>query len=145
MIREAQIDDLPRLVPMAKVFFESLPSIAGLDPGRFVAAWTRLLQGPGILLVCEVDGEIIGGIGAVVHEEIYSGERIMSEMFWYVSPQHRGHGLKLYRELEKAAKAIGCTQIRMVHLLDSSAETLRLLYHRMGYQPLEQHYWKGLS
>lgn len=52
--------------------------------------------------VAELDGKVIGGIGFILGNELWSSRVIAYEAFWYVKPDYRGKtGLKLLKYVEK--------------------------------------------
>ena len=80
----------------------------------------------------------------MLYPDLYSGDLIATEFFWFVRAEVRGQGLKLYYAFEAWARARHCAQIRMVHLLDLMPERLAKVYRRLGYEPAETHYVKEL-
>lgn len=145
MIRQATVEDLPGMEAGAREFYASSKYLGKFDPVRFVSVWTNLIssQAGVIFLLIEAD-ELEGAIGGVVYPDLYSGEIIATEFFWFVRQEHRGGGLRLYKEFEEWAKWKGASQIRMVHLQDSMPDKLERLYRHWGYQPIETHYAKEL-
>lgn len=145
-IRQATLPDLPRLRVCAQDFAAASRHIRGFDMDRFIAVWTGLLEsGAGVIfLLADDQGEIAGMLGGVAYPDIYSGEMIASEFFWFVREQYRGGtgSVRLYREFEDWARARGCTQIRMIHLSDSMPEKLDKFYRRLGFEPIEVHWAK---
>ncbi len=107
--------------------------------------WQRYLQaGVGVVFLLEQAGQIVGAIGGLVYPEPYSGELVASEMFWFVRPDCRGSGMKLYFVFEEWARERGCDAIRMVHLSDSMPAKLRYVYARLGFEEVETHFSKPL-
>jgi hypothetical protein len=145
-VREADIEDLSRLAPLAREFYASSRFLGSFDLDRFVACWTALFEtGAGqIFLLEDGTGEVAGTIGGMIYPEPYSGELIATEFFWYVRLGSRGEGMKLYCAFEHWARDRKCSQIRMVHLLDSMPEKLARAYRHLGYTPAEVHYLKEL-
>lgn len=146
MLRLA-VADLPKLAACAEEFYSRSRFLHGFDLSRFVAMWTGLLEsGSGVIFALQDDsGEITGTIGGLAYPDPYSGELIATEFFWYAREGHRGAGLKLYREFERWAIAQGCSQLRMVHLLDSMPEKLERVYRHLGFEAVETHYTKDLK
>lgn len=138
--------DLPRLAECAREFYSASQFLRGFDLDRFVNVWTTLIEsGTGVIFAIENDGAVSGTIGGVVYQEPYSGESIAVEFFWYVLARDRGpSGIRLYRAFEDWARAHECSQIRMVHLMDSMPEKLSHVYRRLGFCPAEVHYIKSI-
>jgi len=144
MIR-ATAADLPRMETAAREFYASSRFLHGFDMARFVALWTDLLEKDmGVIFAVENGQGIHGAIGGVVYPEPYSGEAVATEFFFFISPEHRGPGMDLYRAFEKWARQKKCKQIRMVHLMDLMPGRLAVLYRRLGFKAAEMHYVKEL-
>lgn len=111
-------------------------------PARMRTLLDRCLEGDGtIVLVAEApDGALVGMIGALVSEHPYSGERVASELFWWVEPAHRGHGRDLMKAAEAWARDQGAARFQMV------APNARVgrLYERFGYTAVETLYQRSL-
>lgn len=147
VIREAHIEDLSRLGACAEAFYAASKFLKRFDLERFVAAWTALIEGGsgGVFLLVEDSGEIAGTLGGVVYPDLYSGDLVATEFFWFVREGCRGKGLALYKAFEEWARARDCGEIRMVHLLDLMPEKLERVYRRLGFVPAEVHYVKELA
>jgi len=142
-----RIADLGRLIPLAREFYSKSRFLRNLDPDRFTRMWAELIErgaGEIFLLPDDGSGPITGALGAVTYAEPYSGELIATEFFWYVADGFRGQGMNLYRAFEEWARNRKCSQIRMVHLMDSMPDKLNVVYRRLGYEPAELHYVKEL-
>jgi GNAT superfamily N-acetyltransferase len=149
-IRPATAADLAHVGPAAAAFYASSRHLRKrrFHVERFAQFWAPLLEsGAGYiaLQLDDVSGSIRGAIGGVVYPDPYSGDLVATEFFWFVEPQHRGAGLRLYRLFERWAIERGARELRMVHLLDSQPEQLAKLYVRLGYTPAETHYSKALT
>jgi GNAT superfamily N-acetyltransferase len=112
----------------------------------FVRSWTALIEsGAGIIFLLSSETRIAGALGGIAYPDLYSGDLIATEFFWFVREGSRGGGLKLYRAFEQWARDRQCSQIRMVHLLDSMPEKLSRVYKHLGFVPAETHYVKALT
>lgn len=142
----AQVEDLPRLEPIAREFYAASRFLKRFDISLFCRAWETLLANGtgGIYLLVDGAGEIAGTIGGVVYPDLYSGALVATEFFWFVREGCRGKGIELYKSFEQWARARGCAEIRMVHLLDSMSEKLERVYRRLGFEPAETHYVKEI-
>lgn len=94
----------------------------------------------GLLLVDERGGQIVGMIGVLATYHPHSGDKVMSELFWYVDPAHRGAGVKLLKAAEDWGKEHGIAKSLVVA---PNAEVCAL-YERLGYEKLETQYIKTL-
>lgn len=140
-------DDLPRMGKVAERFYASSKHLNGFDIERFTKFWFPLLEnGMGtIFAVYDEEMEIVGAIGGMAYPEPYNGEMQAMEFFWFVQPEHRGVGMKLYRMFEEWARGRGCKRIRMAHLTDLMPEKVHRVYERLGFEQIEVHYSKELT
>ncbi len=148
-IERTQVEDLPKLAGCAAAFYAASKFLKRFDIARFVDIWSGFIAGGmGVIfsLVNEA-GEVVGVIGGIAHPDLYSGDLIASEFFWFVQRDYRGaHGMKLYFLFEKwAREEKRCSQIRMACLMDSNPDQMAALYERMGYQLCEQQFVKELN
>lgn len=142
-IRTVQAEDFMPLVTMGKAFYAE-----GKLPGHFSAYhftefWTALLEsGIGELWVLMKDETVCGAIGFMVTKDPNDGALVANELFWFLQPAARGHGLALLDMFETRAKNRGCQRMLMVHLASLRSEAVAHLYQRRGYKLLESHYLK---
>jgi GNAT superfamily N-acetyltransferase len=93
MLRAATIDDLPALVELGAVMHAESPRYARLrfDAGRLAQTLTGLLSTPdGFLWVAEREGEIVGGLAAVVVQHWCSADRVAADLALFMTPDARG-------------------------------------------------------
>ncbi len=144
-VRIAEVADLPRIEPCATEFYAKSAFLKTLKMDLFCEKWAAMIEaGMGVIFLLEVGGHVEGIFGGVQFPDLYSGELIATEFFWYVREGHRGAGMKLFRAFERWAVERHCTQIRMVHLMDSMPEKLERVYRGLGFIPAEIHYVKDL-
>ncbi|MDZ4254211.1 MAG: GNAT family N-acetyltransferase [Sulfuritalea sp.] len=142
-IREATADDIPRMVEMGMRFNElsEYRERIKAKADAITATLGTLIDSPSALvLLAERDGRAVGMIGAIATLHIYSGEPVMSELFWWVEPEYRGIGLRLLHAAEDWARANNLTQSVMI----SPSPEVSALYRRLGYSPLEEQFVKTL-
>lgn len=144
MIRDAQFSDLPRIVEMGNNFRgnTSYHRYLGENQERMKELAIRLLENK-CLLVSEEDGNLTGMLGFIVYSHFISGDLMAGEIFWWVEPEYRGHGVRLLKEMERRARAAGAKYIQMIAPLDNR-ESLAGLYGRMGYTFVEETHQRAL-
>jgi len=148
-VRPISLKELPLILAEAVSFVEDSKHVP-VDPMVFFQTWTKFIQtGIGTVFIMESPqdrpGVFRGGLGAVRMPDPNTGELTATEIFWHVKPEHRGHGLYLFKHFEKWARETGCTKVTVVHMADSMPDKLRRLYHRYGYRELETHYTKEIA
>lgn len=145
-IRQAELADLPKLAAGAAEFYAASEFLTSFDIGRFCELWASLLRGPnGVIFIEEGDdGLINGALGGMIHRDIYGEALIAEEFFWFMRPDTRGGGVRVYRAFEAWAKARGAVSMQMVHLLDSMPEKVARFYHAVGFKAAETRYIKTL-
>lgn len=137
MIREATHVDLPRIVEMGRTFRRDSTYVNYLidNPERMAELATQLIDKNG-LLVSESEGIIVGMLGYIVYSHFISGELVAGEVFWWVEPNYRGHGLRLLHEMEARAKKAGAKHIQMI----APNQRVASLYERLKYEFVESTY-----
>lgn len=143
MIREATIDDVPRLVEMGGRFVGSSNYCGRLanNPRAQCDMMLRLIgHCDGKVFVSEKDGSVTGMVGVAAFMHPWSGEWMAEEVFWWVEPEARGPGIKLLKRAEQWANDKSCVRMR------SSAPNGRVAraYRALGYTKIEEAYLKDI-
>jgi GNAT superfamily N-acetyltransferase len=144
-VREAQIEEVLAIARLMKGFEEETAHVK-VDP-EYTNEKYKSMMGKGLatLFVLETDeGEMVGSLGCIVGPDLHTPRIIAVETFWFVVPEHRGDGLMLMRYFEQWAKLKGCDAVAMIHMVDSSPDSLGHVYKRRGYTKIESHYLKEL-
>lgn len=130
------------LSTLATEFFNEskLPSVLNFD--FFIGAWKTLLSnGMGVMFVDFDGSELIGAIGGVITPNLFTGDVLASEMFWYVRKDYRGStGIRLLKEFFKWASDLGVDDVMMGHLHFAVSEKAEAVYDRLGMQKFETLY-----
>lgn len=114
MIRKADIKDIPKLVEIGRLFHSESEhfSKCSYSPIKVIAFLEGLLNNDEALLnVIEKDGEIIGGMAAVIFQEWYSVERLATDICVFILPEYRGSSMaaemiEKYKEWAKGRGAV---------------------------------------
>jgi GNAT superfamily N-acetyltransferase len=146
VIREATCEDLPELTVLARSFAAATRWYGELNALHFCIVWEQLLEsGAGSAWVLVRDGTIVGAIGGIAFPDMFSGDLVATEAFWFVRPDEgRGGGVRLYRALEHWACERGCVRLRMAHLTNSMPERVAQMYRLMKFEAVETMYQKEL-
>lgn len=143
MIRDATIDDVPRLVEMGRRFWADSPYRLTLteNPAQMATIAERLVtQADGVVLVAATPFGLVGMLGLLLFAHHLSAELVAGEVFWYVEPEHRGAGLRLLKQAEEWARAHGARRLQMI----APDTRVGQVYARFGYTPVEVAYQKDL-
>jgi GNAT superfamily N-acetyltransferase len=141
MIWEATTEDVTKFSKLSQDFM-SATKFVKVDDEVFAQTWTNVLtSGIGKIFILD---DFHGALGALAYQDPNDGELVATEMFWIVSPEHRGKGMELLKAFEHWAKSIGCKRTIMVHLKDSMPDKLKTIYKRNKYVEMETHYIKEL-
>jgi len=142
VIREATPADTPRLVEMGERFLTQTVyrGRVTVNPEQMAATVTLMRGEVGKIFVLEIDGAVVGMIGLLIFLHPIAGEVTVSEVFWWVEPEHRGGGIRLLKRAEQWARAAGAVKLMMI----APTADIGQLYLRLGYEPLETTYQRTL-
>ena len=130
--------DIPVVLLYATEFGQGIDEEVNTDHYR--KQWERFFDsGIGVMWGLSCDGVIVGGIGGIIAPDLHSGKATLIELFWYVSPAHRKHGLKLFNEMEKYANDHNL-RWAMIHMENSMPDKLKEFYRKQGFRLLETHW-----
>lgn len=143
MIRPATIDDVPRIVDMARRFYDAsgYADLFGPMAQESAAGLAIITMESGVMLVAEVDGDVVGMACLHVEPFLFNPERtIASELAWWIEPEHRGGMLaaRMLKAINEACEARGAVP-RMATLAGSPPQAEALL-NRAGYRLTERYY-----
>lgn len=136
--------ELPELARLGKLFYREGALPGKFVPEQFLATWRKFFElGFAAIFALRINEELVGALGAAVLPDPNDGVLVGSEMFWWVAPKARGHGLSLLNAFEEwAVFEMGARRLGMVHLLSLAPERMGKLYERRGYKATELHYVK---
>jgi RimJ/RimL family protein N-acetyltransferase len=144
--RQADVDDVPRLVDMLRQFVTSTKyrKFIGESPEALQTFLLGLLANPdAAVFVAHRDEVVIGMIGVLGYVHPMSGERCAGELFWWLDPDDRGAGGWLLRRAEKWATAYGATNLQMIAPSDNPR--VAAMYEKLGYEEVERAFHKRLT
>lgn len=144
-IRLATVDDVPRLAAMFAEFVASTQyaKYVGNDPAHSAKMMTRMIGSDDCaVFVVDAESGIVGMVGAMIFVQPFSGELVASELFWWLDPQHRGHGVWLLRRAESWARGHGATRMSMMAPIDKPR--VADIYKAVGYSEVERVFQRDL-
>lgn len=139
MIREATEADVDSIVAMGRRFLSETRyrgTIADNPAQMAVLARNLITNEVGVLLVSEAAGVLTGMFGAFLYVHPISGERMATELFWWVQPEHRGHGIRLLKHAERWARGQGAKALQMI----APTPDVEAIYSALGYSQVETAY-----
>lgn len=142
-VREAVDDDVPTIVRMGQRFARMVyGDKLGDNPAQIAALAQQLMtSADGAVFVAEKGGTVVGMIGLLAYAHPMSGERIATEMAWWVEPEHRGIGMRLLRRAETWATE---QHARVFQMIAPTVDVARF-YERVGFDKVETTYQRRLS
>ena len=150
MIRKAKIEDVDKLIELAKVWYsesgDEFNNIGlGFDFDVLEKSYLGFIGSKDfIFLIADEGGDILGNIGAIVFLSPINGKKILQEIFWYVHPHYRKYGLRLLKALAKKGKEIGCELMMFGTSRNIQEEKLMRVYKKLGFKQAETNFIKEL-
>ena len=146
--RPLTIDELPLCVSFGYQFFEEFQLRGVFNPEHFLKTWEGFFWSvPSTVIGLYRNEELIGGMGAIVSPDMFTGDQVATELFWYIGHAHRtGTGaLRILRAYEEWGRRLDVHELRISHFKMRNDEQLQRLYEHRGYVLLEQGYQKRLK
>ena len=147
MIREAVVEDIPRLLEMGEAFWSGSPWAASgpFSPAKAGPAFERFIASESVgLFVIDKDG--VCGALAIIVSDLWpvEGGVLAQEAFWWVERRGSGEALALWERGERFAKDNGAQALAMIRLEGMRDDAVDLLYRRRGYRVKEHLYTRPL-
>jgi hypothetical protein len=149
MIRPAEYRDIPALVELVMEFFEDSPTVdmgmpADPDTIEFFLQDCIDLDDKTVL-VADVDGEIIGGIGGGVSPWIWNANiTALIELGWFVPlasrERHPLEGMRLKRVFYQWGRDNGATHLIMVSTKREESPRVIKFYEKSGLVCADNNY-----
>lgn len=123
--------------------FEQVTNFVKVDIDHATKMYERGIEnGSMTVLVMEKDEILIGSMAFIIAPDLHENKLVGVETYWFMHPDHRKYGLKLFDMFEQLAIKQGCEKLAMIHMIDSYPISLEKLYKRRGYELIEKHYVK---
>jgi len=135
MIRPAKHSDVPRLIELGTLLHAtSSYSTMNFCPDKSAAFLHELINGPGVVFVAEVRGEVVGGMAGAVTEQWFSNDLIAYDYSIFVEPSKRNGviAVRLIQTFKEWARIKGAKQIYMGIGTGVSVEGTTRLYESQG-------------
>lgn len=89
-IREYEENDLPQLLEMARTYAESKGMV--FAPGSMADYFRKLYSG-GMIFVAYEDDKVLGGMGILLSDNPFTGNRVMLQSDLFVLEDYRNKGI----------------------------------------------------
>lgn len=146
IVRTAHEGDIAQIVAGIQDFVTTTSYASeAVDVDHVEATLTNLLaMQDGLVAVLENDaGMFCGAFVGLAHAHLFSGRRMLGELFLYTTRAARGHGSKLRRFAEDWARDNDCVKFNIAY--PTSEAHLDKVYRRWGFVPTEVHWNKDLT
>ena len=137
-IRDAQVDDIPRLMELAKeTISRSIDAHAPMDEGAIRRQMLYCVSSKSqFLMVAEVDGQVEGMLAGTVDKIWYSTKKVAQEIFFYTTEKgSHAAGLLARRWIRWAKKRQGVVSVSLsIPQQDPRAKRVGKLMGKMGLE-----------
>lgn len=148
-VRLATHEDIPVLLEFASKFHRMSP-YGGLSFSHEKGSvfLKTVIEGSLRDFVCLValnDSKPIGFLVGAANEPVFSGDRIATELGWWIEEESRGTraSMLIYAAYEDWAKRVDCVAVQGAYLPGVSTD-LEKFYKKRGYHLVESSYLKRL-
>lgn len=130
MIMVCPVNRLPETLGMGQRFFDMTEEPGAFNPISFLHFWEDVYNRDcGALIVDEKDGVFTGAIGVVLSIEPLTGDRILTEQFWY---SEGSAGVKLLSFAEAIADNLNIKAFYLQHMA-KDADKFGKFYTKKGF------------
>lgn len=151
MIRKIQERDIALILEKAPLFWseikgENLLGELSLAGFRFFLQ-NSFRKGSIVGWIYEKDGFPCGGILFEQSYHFFIDKKCLSEIFWWMSPEHRNttYSYKLIKEAEKFARRNQIDFVMMACMENPRPERLGEFYKKIGYHSVQHQYFKKIN
>lgn len=133
------------MLEMGKRFFDAsgYAEITEYDPDTFLAT-LRAASGS-VILVVEKEGVIVGMALALIFPLYFNAKHTFAqEVLWWIDPEHRGIGSKLFDALVAESKARGAQSMSVTATETLEPERVGGFYMKRGFRLADHSYIKKL-
>lgn len=139
IIRDANLNDSSQLLELGIKMHAESPRFSqfSFDSGKTLNLINNLIMMQMGITVVVVDGEkIVGMMGGMVLEHFFSKDLHACEYVVFMDKEYRfgGAAIKMIREFEKRAIALGAKEISLGISTELFTERTQALYEKLGYK-----------
>ena len=142
-ITELQEDEVGAAATAFSSFFAECGAAGRYNVDYCTAYWTEMFRAGRVVCVVAKDpaGIMVGVCAGLILLDMFTGLPTCYEAIWYVMPEHKGVGIKLFKRWEKLSRERGAVRLVAGHGKWQCVD-MKKLYNRMGYEPYETTYLK---
>lgn len=144
IIRRPEYGDIKQITDLISHFFKQ----DGVDfkfDRKQCEQFVRASIDDKIAFVADKDKKIIGIIAGQVMVPPGSDDKVFHELVWFVLPEYRRYGIKLFNRIEQFCQTNDIKHMIFIHIINSVSEKVERFYQKKGFKLLEQHYIKTIS
>jgi len=151
MIYRIHADELehPEFLRLAQNFYKDSGLPGTFKQTHFIVSWQKFFELEIGAIWVSTRGElntIHGAIAGLCHPDLYDGELVVQELFWYVEAEAAfSDSVRLYTCLEDWARTKGAKRLNMACVCNKHMASLRRFYERRNFRPVDVSYFKDLS
>lgn len=132
MIRKATLSDVPAIVDIAVESVTQNPLPVKICKDSMAETATEAIAGnQHFVWVSEVDGEVVGAVGAMSERSFWYERQQCSVMLYYT--RKPGEGVKLLREFSRWVKSRPVIKIVVIELEPETDPRMLKLLERLGF------------
>lgn len=141
VIRHLTKGELSLCIPQGFSFHQEFKLPGRFVPEVFARNWNHFYdEGIGSVIGLWREQELIGGLGGLLSHDLFDDRRVATEIFWFVSPAHRGGsgGYRLLKAYEAWAFTQGAVEVRLLYLVGGVKDAqFERLYEKLKYRKIE--------
>lgn len=132
---------------MGQRFFDAsgYSDITVYDRDSMRVTFDGLIASPSAVVMIAEKQKPVGMAAALIYPWYFNAHHTTAqELFWWLDPEHRGIGTKLFDALMAGVKAKGAQSLSMIALDRLHPEKVGGIYERRGFRPSERSWIKKL-
>lgn len=141
IIRKSIYEDMAE-VSRISYKYASETLMGNLSEGHLAAMIAGCTE-KGFVLIAEREDRVVGILAGVFVEGFDMG-KFFEETIWYVEPEYRGIGLRLYKRALQLCKEANCQGIAMTAYNNKHLDNVVKFYERNGFEEIERRFYKKI-
>ena len=139
MIREATLDDLPKLIGLAERHYAQDPFAVEFDEQGMWAWMSHAIHAPQMVVLMSEGGVFMGVVAPMPFDLV----RVVAEELWWYAEDHQGQAL--VEAFTAWAKRQGATEVQITFTHNMRHQALKRKLSGLGFQPSENSFMKQVA